>query len=248
MVGLLPILSTIVMFIFVVVVFQRWLGRKRSALLFWGIGLTMFGIGSFAEAYSAFAWSSPVFRSWYAFGAMLNAAWIGMGTMYLLARPKFAHGVLATLVILSLIGLFGMPFFDLQGVLNIPINGSGFDTSLPLSDQYREVLPEGAWFRLMTPIFNIFGLLALVGGAIYSAWLFWRKKTLLSRMWGNILIAAGALIIGFASSLTRMGIGDFLYLGEFISAVLMFSGFLVATQRIAEEEPQTATARQVQSA
>jgi hypothetical protein len=74
----------------------------------------------------------------------------------------------------------------------------------------------------------------LVGGAIYSAFLFWRKKTLLNRMWGNVLIATGALVIAFASTLTRFGIGDYLYVGELVSAALMFSGFLVATRRAPE--------------
>jgi len=40
---------------------------------------------------------------------------------------------------------------------------------------------------------NIYGTLALVGGAIYSAYIFWRKRVLFHRMIGNILIAAGAL-------------------------------------------------------
>ena len=64
----------------------------------------------------------------------------------------------------------------------------------------------------------IFGLIALVGGAIYSAFLFWRKKTLLNRMWGNMLIATWALVITFASTLTRFGVGDYLYIGELVSA------------------------------
>ena len=51
------------------------------------------------------------------------------------------------------------------------------------------------------PFFNIYGLLTLVGGAIYSAYLFWRKRVLPNRVIGNILIAAGALLIGTASTL-----------------------------------------------
>jgi hypothetical protein len=94
--------------------------------------------------------------------------------------------------------------------------------------------------RLTTPFFNIYGLLTLVGGAIYSAFLFWRKRILPNRVVGNILIAAGALSIGFASSLTRLGSGQFLYLGELVAAVLMFSGFLIAGR----PQPHEATAPQ----
>jgi len=78
----------------------------------------------------------------------------------------------------------------------------------------RGLLPLGAPVRLTTPFFNIYGLLTLVGGAIYSAYLFWRKRVLPNRVIGNILIAAGALLIGTASTLTRLGYGQFLYLGE----------------------------------
>jgi drug/metabolite transporter (DMT)-like permease len=89
--------------------------------------------------------------------------------------------------------------------------------------------------RLTTPFFNIYGLLTLVGGAIWSAYLFWRKRILPNRVLGNVLIAAGALLIGFASTLTRLGYGQFLYLAELLSAIIMFAGFLVASRPQTEE-------------
>jgi hypothetical protein len=94
----------------------------------------------------------------------------------------------------------------------------------------RGLLPLGTPVRLATPFFNIYGLLTLVGGAIYSAYLFWRKRVMPNRVVANILIAAGALAIGFASTLTRLGYGEYLYLGELISAILMFIGFRLAAK------------------
>ncbi len=44
------------------------------------------------------------------------------------------------------------------------------------------------------------------------------------------MIAAGALLIGAASTLTRMGYGQFLYLGKLLSAILMFAGFQIASR------------------
>jgi hypothetical protein len=166
----------------------------------------MFGAGSFTEVYSSVAWNDFVFRSWYAFEALLNAAWIGLGTVYLLSRPRFAKSSPIVLGVLSIIGLYG--------VMALPIDSTGFVTTLPLSDQYRQILPNGAWVRGMTPLFNIFGLIALAGGAIYSAYLFWRKKTLINRIWRNILIASGALVIAFAITFTRFREGDYLYCGR----------------------------------
>ena len=69
----------------------------------------------------------------------------------------------------------------------------------------RGILPLGSPMRLTTAFFNIYGLLTLFGGAIWSAYLFWRKRVMPNRVIGNVLIAAGALLIGSASTLTRLG-------------------------------------------
>ncbi|MBI2122655.1 MAG: hypothetical protein HYT96_00675, partial [Armatimonadetes bacterium] len=50
-----------------------------------------------------------------------------------------------------------------------------------------------------------------------------------TRVIGNILIAAGGLALGFASTLVRLGLADYLYVGELIAAVLMFAGFLLVS-------------------
>lgn len=227
----LPFLSTIVMFAFTLLVFRRYLNRRSGGLhlLFWGTGLLMFGLGSFGEAYAAIGWNPAVFMIWYVFGAVLNAGWLGQGSVYLLARGrarKVAHVITAALVLLSLFAVWQM--------MATPLDASRFNPSLPLSDQYREIMPQGALVRRLTPIFNIYGLVTLVGGALYSAFLFWRKRVMGNRVVGNIMIAAGALSIGFASTLTRLGLGAYLYVGELVAAILMFAGFLIASRRVAD--------------
>lgn len=256
---ILPFISTAVMLWFTVDVFQRFIARRNPAFLFWSIGLAMFGIGSFAEAYLSLAWNKWMFFAWYLFGAALNAAWLGHGTLYLLARKKWRHAVTALLISGSLFAtnlmLQAMPKLD----------ESVFTTSKPISEQYgtkaldagetapagaqtittiyrgaevtavRGLLPLGTSVRLTTPFFNIYGLLTLVGGAIYSAYLFWRKRVMPNRVIANVLIAAGALLIGFASTLTRLGYGEYLYLGELLSAILMFVGFRMAAKPQPEE-------------
>lgn len=260
---ILPFVSTVIMLWFTVDVFQRYAVRRNPAFLFWGIGLAMFGVGSFAEAYLALAWNKWVFFAWYLFGAALNAAWLGQGTLYLLVRRKWVHVVAAMLILGSLFAgnlmLRAMPKLD----------ESVFTTNKPISEQYgtkaldegetapagaqtitttyrgeevtavRGLLPFGTPVRLTTPFFNIYGLLTLVGGAIYSAFLFWRKRIMPNRVIANVLIAAGALAIGFASTLTRLGYGEFLYLGELISAILMFAGFRMAARPQPAEVTQT---------
>ncbi len=258
---LFPFISTVIMLVFTVYVLQRYAVRRAPHFLFWGIGLAMFGVGSFAEAYLSIAWNQWVFFGWYLFGAALNAAWIGHGTLYLLSRKKWVHVVTGALVVASLFAGYLM----LQAMPKL--DTAAFTPSKMISEQYgskalepgaqapvgaltatqtyrgeevtvvRGLLPLGTAVRLTTPFFNIYGLLTLVGGAIYSAFLFWRKRVLPNRVIGNVLIAAGALSIGFASTLTRLGNGSFLYLGELISAALMFAGFLTAGRPQPQEQP-----------
>ena len=233
---ILPFLSSVVMFVFTLMVLDRYRRRRGPHLLLWGIGLAMFGIGSFGEAFLTVTWNSTVFKAWYFFGAMLNAGWLGQGTVYLLARRKWANVTMAILLILSVVGLIGM--------IQLPLDASEFSPDIALSLQYRQIMPSGAWVRMMTPIFNIYGLITLAGGALYSAWLFWRKRVLFNRMMGNILIAFGAIVIGSASTLTRLGIGEYLYVGELIAATTMFAGFLLATRPAPEARTSTVGAPQ----
>jgi hypothetical protein len=81
----------------------------------------------------------------------------------------------------------------------------------------------------LTIVLNIYGTLALVGGAIYSAYIFWRKRVLFNRMIGNILIAVGALAPAMGGSFITIDLPDFLYLTELVGAVLMYIGFLQTT-------------------
>src|SRR4030042_4124829 len=259
---ILPFLSTAIMLGFTLWVLQRYVARRAPHFLFWGIGLAFFGAGSFAEAYLALSWNRWVFFVWYLFGAALSAAWIGHGTLLLLIRKPWVRAVTAVLLIGSLFA----PYLMLQVMPRL--DESVFTTSRAISEQYgtkaldpgeaapagaetitttyrgqqvtavRGVLPLGSPVRLTTPFFNIYGLLTLVGGAIYSAYLFWRKRVLPNRAMGNILIAAGALLIGTASTLTRLRYGQVLYLGELLSAVLMFVGFRVAARPPPGEYPQ----------
>ena len=263
---ILPFFSTAIMLGFTIYVLQRYFVRRAPNFLFWGIGLAMFGAGSFAEAYLSLAWSPWVFFVWYLFGAALNAAWIGHGTLYLLVRKPWVHVVTVVLVVGSLFAGYLM----LQVMPKL--DASAFATSKPVSEQYgtkvlaagetapagaqtetttyrgqqvtviRGLLPLGSPVRLTTPFFNIYGLLTLVGGAIYSAFLFWRKRVLPNRVIGNVLIAAGALLIGSASTLTRLGYGQFLYVGELLCAILMFTGFRFAARPQPDEIPQAVPA------
>lgn len=84
--------------------------------------------------------------------------------------------------------------------------------------------------RTITPFFNVYGTLGLAGGAIYSAYLFFRKGVLFHRMVGNILIAVGALSPALGGTLSKAGFPYAVQVSNLIGIIIIFVGFLQATR------------------
>jgi hypothetical protein len=230
---ILPFLSSIISITFAFFVFKRYIQRKGLHLLLWGIGMVFYAIGGFCEGYyGAFGWNPLVFRLWYLFGAILVAAWLGQGTVYLLANRKWAH---ALMIILGIGSLYGMVrVFTAQ--LDPSLMTSSLHTGSELSG--HAIITDGV--RVLTPFFNLYGTVTLVGGAVWSAWIFFRKRILLHRTIGNILIAVGATAPAFGGVFSRFGVSGALYIGELLGAVLMFLGFWRATTPMAEKATESA--------
>ena len=230
---LIPFISSIISFIFAIIIFKRYADRKGMHLLIWGIGMVFYGIGGFCEAYfGALGWNVMIFRMWYLFGAILVAAWLGQGTVYLLAKRNWANALAVILILGSIYAAIRVFTAELDPTLMT----SSIHTGSELSG--HAIVTPG--IRPLTPIFNLYGTVALVGGAIYSAYIFWRKRILLNRTIGNILIAIGALAPAFGGSFSRFGIPGALYYGELIGAILMFAGFIRATTPMGATESEPA--------
>jgi hypothetical protein len=223
----IPYISTVVTFAFVVAVYNRYRQRGGIHLLLWALGLLFYGLGTLSEVILSLTFNAFVLKIWYLTGAMLTAAWLGMGSVHLLIRKgnvaKILTWVLAVVSVLALVL-----------IISAPANSAAYDVTHPASGQYKDILTRNGLTILLTILLNIYGTLTLVGGAIYSAFLFWRKKVLANRMFGNILIAAGALSPAMGGSLLKAGMTDMLYLSEFIGAALMYIGFILATSESTE--------------
>jgi len=90
--SLLPLLAALVSFLFAALVLDQWRHRRHSFQLVWGLGLIWYGISSGTQfAGAAFGWNAALYRAWYLFGAILVAAYLGMGTFYLLSRTGFGY-------------------------------------------------------------------------------------------------------------------------------------------------------------
>jgi hypothetical protein len=226
--ALIPFCSSVISFVFAFLVFRRYLARHGTHLLLWSVGMVFYGLGGFSEAfYGFFGWNPFVFRLWYLFGAILVAAWLGQGTVYLLIKTRTAHILMALLVLGSL--------YAAVRVFGAQIDPALMTTSLHTGSELsgRAIVTPGV--RTLTPFFNLYGTLTLVGGALYSAWIFWRKRVLLHRAIGNVLIATGAILPAFGGTFSRFGITGALYISELLGAILLFIGFMQAVRPIKEE-------------
>ena len=231
----LPFASTLIVFVFAVVVLLRFKQRGGPHLLLWGIGLIMYGLGTGAEAVLAFSYTPFMLHTWYLFGAVLTPAWLGQGTIYLLVRRKNIANIL--LIILTLASIFAVVH-----IFGLPTKDDLYKVSVPVSAQYKDVMERTSLTGALLGTFAFYGTLALVGGALYSAYIFWRKRIMPQRVLGNVLIAAGALSPALGGTLVTRGLGDFLLVSELIGAIIMFIGFRLATtqQPVPVAAPQAA--------
>ncbi len=233
---IVPLISSTLSFVFAVFIFKRYADRKGTHLLVWGIGMVFYGIGGFCEVYyGALGWNPLIFRMWYLTGAILVAAWLGQGTVYLLVKRNWANALAALLILGSVYAAFRVFTAELDPTLMTSSvhTGSELSGDAIVSPGVREPLP-------LSLIFNLYGTVALVGGAIYSAFIFWRKRILLHRTLGNLMIAVGALLPAFGGIFSKIGIPGALYLGELFGVILLFAGFIRSTTPMKNTEPQPA--------
>ena len=226
----IPFVSSFISFVLAFLLLRRYLVRQGLHLLLWGVGMIFYSIGGFCEGYfGAFEWNPLIFRLWYLFGAILVAAWLGQGTVYLLAKRRWAHGLMAVLILGSLYGLIR--------VFGAELDPTQMTTSLHTGSEMsgHAIITPGV--RPMTKFFNLYGTIALVGGAAYSAWIFWRKRVLLHRAIGNIFIATGAILPALGGQLSKRGFSGVLYISELLGVILLLIGFLRAITPMENVEP-----------
>ena len=210
----IPLATCIVSFVFAVAVLDQYFARRKPYQFLWTIGLFMYSVSTFTEFWwNVYGHVDIMYRLWYLIGAILVAAYLGQGTLYLLMRRRNAHIVMAVLGIATV--------YTAVRVFTVTIDISGLTKLTGVGIMPTDVR------AIITPIFNTFGTLALAGGAVYSAFIFWRKRILPHRVVANILIAVGALLpaVGGIHLSTGGNLSLFFTL-ELIGVIVMFIGFL----------------------
>lgn len=158
-------------------------------------------------------WNEFTFKTWYITGALLGGFPLAQGTAYLLWRKSLADATASLFVTLIVI----VSFF----VVLSPINSDMVET-------FRLSGKVLSWqkIRMATPFINIYSFLVLVGGAVYSALMYYhRGNDFIQRFKGNLFIAVGGLLPGIGGSFTRFGYTEVLYVTELIGIILIYKGY-----------------------
>lgn len=172
----------------------------------------MYTVGALAEFLTGIVGVTPVvYRIWYLSGAIFTAAYLGLGTVYLLVRQRFAHIIMLVLLIASIYAVIKV------FVVDIDLSHLRYLSS--------SAMPQSV--RILTPFFNTFGTIALIGGAIYSAWVYWRQRHMPYRVLSNIMIAIGAMMPALGGIIMRYGGSQSVfYILELAGILVIFGGFL----------------------
>ena len=214
-----PAATAVLGFIFTGLVFAQYLARHKMHQLCWSIGLLFYSVAAVMETVSELiGWNPTVYRVYIVLAASL-VGFLGAGSFYLTAKkPKWPNIYLAFNLVMFLVFLVGAftATLDLTKLVpGITVGGQALGPSLSFP-------------RIMSLVFNIPGTIFLLGAAIISVWRFSKKKEYAYRMWANVLIAAGTLVIAYVGSRARLGATAGLYPAEMVASALLLAGFLVA--------------------
>jgi hypothetical protein len=228
----IPIITSIFSIWFGTLLFRRYRELGGMHLLWWAIGVFAFAAGTITESLTTLiGWQEPLFRAWYISGALFGGFPLAQGTVYLLLDRKKADRLTAIVLSVAVVAA--------TCVLLTPI-----DMSLVETHRLSGRVMEWTWVRAFSPFINLYAVMFLVGGAVYSALKYRKSPGMSHRVIGNWLIAIGALLPGIGGSFTRFGHVEVLYVTELVGIVLIYFGyrFNVGGGKAPAPNPREATA------
>ena len=206
-------MTTFVSGAFAIAVALRYVRKRRASHLAWAIGLLLFAVA---------AWSGYLARSdgptdteyrlFYLFGAIANVAWLALGTVFIIA-PQYGRAALAAVLALTAVAAYAV--FQTPVDLAVAVDtGKGF--------------PDGSLPRVLAAIGSGGGSIVLIGGALWSAWVFLRRRDQGRRALANVIIAVGVFIAAAGGTVAFTGASGVLELTNLLGVSVMFVGFLLA--------------------
>ena len=184
---------------------------KDVALRVWSVALFQFAIGCGALAWGvAFGWTPVVYKLFYLFGAVLNVAWLALGTIWLFA-PRGVAMVFNVIYIVAATGASGLVLAsDLVGGASQVLASQ----TLPAPGDVMSDVP-----RVLSRVFSSGGSVVVLAGLLWSMI---RRRFAL----GMALLALGVVIAAAASILARQGRVELFSVGLTLGIGVMYVGFL----------------------
>lgn len=223
--AIFELLAALCAFLAAIFIFDQQLLRPRPYKLMWTLGLLFYGIAaSAAFAGSAGSWTVAEYKVWYFFGGILTAAYLGLGSFYLLGPRRLAHIFAAIATVIALYSAVRVATYSVPASVAAKMASSS--TAVVTNVKAFPVLPPD--LSAAAILMNIPGALFLFGGAAWSAYTFWRKRTLGYRVVSMLLLALGAVFPSILTGLQRLGYSSGAALGEFLGALCLMAGLLIS--------------------
>lgn len=216
-----PLATAVLGFVYVGLLVAQYAKRRKMHQLMWAIGFLFYAVAAVMEFWSEYSasWDPTVYRFYIVLAASL-VGFLGNGTLYLVSKKRLWGDIYLGFNLVCLaIFLYGTLTADLlmdKLVAGIVVGGQALGAS-------------GTFPRIMSLPFNIPGSLFLIGGSVLSIIKFWPKKAYRYRVWANVLIIIGTLMIAGAGSMARLGASGGLYAGEMAASAVLLWGFLMAS-------------------
>ena len=229
-----PLVNVVVTALFAGIVLRQYVRRHRVYQLYWSIGLVMAFVATLSYVLMIAVGPGSgagivFFRIYYILGAALVPAWLGLGSIALVASKQVTRICFIGLCVLSVLAavLIAMAAVNTRALASVAgTPGTG-------------ILQPGLWLITII-ILNSLGVLAVVGVALYSGWKLLRRQSSLGGLstsnilWANVLILVGDLLNGLAGTLARfLGLESTFWLVMSLGWVLFLAGVLLASQRSA---------------
>jgi hypothetical protein len=237
--------AALVAFAFALITFDRWQLRGQSHDLAWTIAMILFAVGSLALWWAeTTGWTLFIFRIFFVSGAVLNVAWLALGTIYLLTSKTTGDRVRKYLTSLST--------FSIGVVLIAPAKREIVDGEFPSARQLFGIAP-----RVLAAVGSGVPALIIIFGALWSTFRVLRKATpTMSKKnvrivyspkrlaLGNVLVATGTIVLSASGSFAgRLGKDRAFAITLLIGVCILFSGFLVASNSTRVNAKDNSSAR-----
>ena len=217
----LPIAAALISLIFTGLIAHDAVRRPRPDKLSWVVAFAIFTLAAAAEVIGDLAhWTPLLARVFYLTGAVLVTLFLGLGELYLLAGRRigrFAPGIALVVVALAVSLVWAAPV----------------DSSRLAADHWRAIDRSGALIAVVA-ISNAFGVIALAGGSLWSAWQWGRTRQHPHRAIGCLLIALGTLVVAAKGYAEKVGIpvnDEGFYALLTVGSAIIFAGYLETRRR-----------------